>query len=80
MGKQKFSRGLKRSICIGYMQSGKSRKEKSWGQAVERLNGNTGYPITYCCELLDRSKQAYYKKRKRDEEYLLRVMRIVDVP
>ena len=27
MGKQKFSRGLKRSICIEYMQSGKSRKE-----------------------------------------------------
>jgi hypothetical protein len=32
----------------------------------------------YCCELLDRSKQAYYKKQKRDEEYLFRVMRIVD--
>ena len=27
MGKQKFSRSLKRSICIEYMQSGKSRKE-----------------------------------------------------
>ena len=27
MVKQKFSRGLKRSICIEYMQSGKSRKE-----------------------------------------------------
>ena len=27
MGKQKFSRGLKRSICIEYMQSGQSRKE-----------------------------------------------------
>ena len=27
MGKQKFSRALKRSICIEYMQSGKSRKE-----------------------------------------------------
>lgn len=45
---------------------------------AERLNGNTGYPITYCCELLDRSKQAYYKRQKRDEEYLFRVMRIVD--
>ena len=32
----------------------------------------------YCCELLDRSKQAYYKKQKRDQEYLFRVMRIVD--
>ena len=32
----------------------------------------------YCCELLDRSKQAYYKKLKRDQEYLFRVMRIVD--
>ena len=29
MGKQKFSRSLKRSICIEYMQSGKSRKEIS---------------------------------------------------
>ena len=27
MGKQKFSRSLKRSICIEYMQSGKTRKE-----------------------------------------------------
>jgi transposase-like protein len=27
MGKQKFSRALKRSICIEYMQSGMSRKE-----------------------------------------------------
>ena len=27
MGNKKFSRGLKRSICIEYMQSGKSRKE-----------------------------------------------------
>ena len=27
MGRQKFSRSLKRSICIEYMQSGKSRKE-----------------------------------------------------
>ena len=27
MGKQRFSRSLKRSICIEYMQSGKSRKE-----------------------------------------------------
>ena len=27
MGNQKFSRGLKRSICIEYMQSGLSRKE-----------------------------------------------------
>ena len=27
MGRTKFSRALKRSICIEYMQSGKSRKE-----------------------------------------------------
>lgn len=27
MGRQRFSRGLKRSICIEYMQSGKSRHE-----------------------------------------------------
>ena len=27
MGKQRFGRSLKRSICIEYMQSGKSRKE-----------------------------------------------------
>jgi transposase InsO family protein len=37
-----------------------------------------GYTIVYCCELLDRSKQAYYQKCKRDQEYILRVMRIVD--
>ncbi len=29
MGKQRFSRSLKRSICIEYMQSGLSRKEIS---------------------------------------------------
>lgn len=52
--------------------------KKSWGQAVERLNVNTGYSITYCSELLGRSKQAYYKKQKHDDEYLLRVMHIVD--
>ena len=27
MGRQRFSRGLRRSICIEYMQSGKSRAE-----------------------------------------------------
>ena len=42
MGKQKFSRSLKRSICIEYMQSGKSRKEiamKSNLPSVGTLSG-----------------------------------------
>ena len=30
MSRRKFSRALKRSICIEYMQSGKSRKEIAW--------------------------------------------------
>ena len=31
---------------------------------LSKTDNNTGYPITYCCELLDRSKQAYYKKHR----------------
>ena len=46
MGKQKFSRSLKRSICIEYMQSGKSRKEIAMKYnlpSVGTLSGNIGY-------------------------------------
>ena len=38
MGKQKFSRGLKRSICIEYMQSGMSRKEISLKYDLPSVN------------------------------------------
>ena len=38
MGKQKFSRSLKRSICIEYMQSGKSRKEISLKYNLPSVN------------------------------------------
>ncbi|MBR3521486.1 MAG: hypothetical protein IKN75_03020 [Prevotella sp.] len=38
MGKQKFSRALKRSICIEYMQSGMSRKEISMKYNLPSVN------------------------------------------
>ena len=38
MGKQKFSRALKRSICIEYMQSGMSRKEISLKYNLPSVN------------------------------------------
>jgi transposase-like protein len=38
MGRQKFSRALKRSICIEYMQSGKSRKEIALKYALPSVN------------------------------------------
>ena len=38
MGKQKFSRALKRSICIEYMQSGMSRKEISMKYDLPSVN------------------------------------------
>ena len=38
MGKQKFSRALKRSICIEYMQSGMSRKEISLKYDLPSVN------------------------------------------
>ncbi len=38
MGKQKFSRSLKRSICIEYMQSGMSRKEISLKYNLPSVN------------------------------------------
>ena len=37
-----------------------------------------GFTVVYSCELLGQSKQAYYKKQKRDEECIPRVIRIVD--
>ena len=53
-------------------------RKKIWGQAVERLSSTTDYTVEYSCDLLGRSKQAYYKKQKHDQEYLFRVIRIVD--
>jgi len=38
MGKQKFSRALKRSICIEYMQSGMSQKEISMKYNLPSVN------------------------------------------
>ena len=38
MGKQRFSRALKRSICIEYMQSGMSRKEISLKYDLPSVN------------------------------------------
>ena len=38
MGKQKFSRALKRSICIEYMQGGMSRKEISMKYNLPNVN------------------------------------------
>ncbi len=38
MSKQKFSRALKRSICIEYMQSGMSRKEISMKYNLPSVN------------------------------------------
>ncbi len=38
MGKQKFSRSLKRSICIEYMQSGMSRKDISLKYNLPSVN------------------------------------------
>lgn len=38
MSRQKFSRSLKRAICIEYMQSGKSRKEISLKYNLPNVN------------------------------------------
>jgi len=43
MGKTKFSRGLRRSICIEYMQSGKSRKEIAMKYGLPSVNTLTSW-------------------------------------
>ena len=52
MGKQKFSRGLKRSICIEYMQSGKSRKEIALKYGLPSTNLLSGW-IQSCLSPLE---------------------------
>ena len=46
MGKQKFSRALKRSICIEYMQSGMSRKEISMKYNLPSVNTLSSWIIS----------------------------------
>ena len=47
------------------------------GQAVEELHGRHGLTVTAACDLLGRSRQAYYKRKTDGEERLAREMRIV---
>ena len=51
MGRQKFSRSLKRSICIEYMQSGKSRKEIALKYNLPNVGTLSGW-IQSCLSLL----------------------------
>ena len=37
-----------------------------------------GYTIEYACTLFGHTKQAYYKKKRTDDDYVRRLMRIVD--
>lgn len=52
MGKQKFSRALKRSICIEYMQSGMSRKEISMKYNLPSVNSLSSW-INSCLSPLE---------------------------
>lgn len=52
MARQKFSRGLKRSICIEYMQSGKSRQEIALKYNLPTVNTLTGW-IQSCLSPLE---------------------------
>ena len=52
MGKQKFSRSLKRSICIEYMQSGKSRKEIAMKYNLPNVGTLSGW-INSCLSPLE---------------------------
>ena len=52
MGRQKFSRSLKRSICIEYMQSGKSRKEIALKYGLPHVNVLSGW-IQSCLSPLE---------------------------
>ncbi len=52
MGRQKFSRSLKRSICIEYMQSGKSRKEIALKYGLPNVNVLSGW-IQSCLSPLE---------------------------
>ena len=52
MGRQKFSRSLKRSICIEYMQSGKSRKEIAMKYNLPKVGTLSGW-IQSCLSPLE---------------------------
>jgi transposase-like protein len=52
MGRQKFSRALKRSICIEYMQSGKSRKEIAMKYNLPNVGTLSGW-INSCLSPLE---------------------------
>ena len=52
MGNKKFSRGLKRSICIEYMQSGLSRKEIAMKYGLPSTNLLSGW-IQSCLSPLE---------------------------
>lgn len=45
---------------------------------MNRLAGRFGYTIEYACRLFDHSFQAYYQKKRDEEELARRLMRIVD--
>ena len=52
MSKQRFSRAMKRSICIEYMQSGKSRKEIAMKYNLPSVNLLSGW-IQSCLSPLE---------------------------
>ena len=52
MGRTKFSRSLKRSICIEYMQSGKSRKEIAMKYSLPSVGTLSGW-INSCLSPLE---------------------------
>ena len=52
--------------------------EKIWGQAVDELHGQHGLTVTAACDLLGRSRQAFYKKKTDEAEQLAREIRILD--
>ena len=56
MGKQKFSRSLKRSICIEYIQSGKSRKEIAMKYNLPSVGALSGW-IHPCSSTLQNHKK-----------------------
>ena len=56
MSRQKFSRSLKRSICIEYMQSGKSRKEIALKYNLPNVGTLSGWVQTCLSPLEIREK------------------------
>lgn len=50
-----------------------------WCQAVECLCRQRSYTVESACRLLDRTKQAYYKKRRTEGEWIYRANHMIDV-